>query len=141
MDFTTNFQICGSGLSAQRAKMDVITSNLANAGTTKTAEGGPYRRKMVVLRAEDVDEPFDKTLRGALAEVKVDQVTEDTSPMKSVYDPAHPDADEKGFVLLPNVNAITEMADMINVGRNYEAVVTAFDATKSMALKTLEIGK
>ncbi len=141
MDFTTNFQICGSGLSAQRAKMDVITSNLANAGTTKTAEGGPYRRKMVVLRAEDVDEPFDKTLRGALAEVKVDQVAEDPSPMKSVYDPAHPDADEKGFVLLPNVNAITEMADMINVGRNYEAVVTAFDATKSMALKTLEIGK
>ena len=141
MDFTTNFQICGSGLSAQRAKMDVITSNLANAGTTKTAEGGPYRRKTVVLKAEDVDEPFDKTLRGALAEVKVDQVTEDTSPMKSVYDPAHPDADEKGFVLLPNVNAITEMADMINVGRNYEAVVTAFDATKSMALKTLEIGK
>ncbi len=141
MDFTTNFQICGSGLSAQRAKMDVITSNLANAGTTKTAEGGPYRRKTVVLKAEDVDEPFDKTLRGALAEVKVDQVTEDPSPMKSVYDPAHPDADEKGFVLLPNVNAITEMADMINVGRNYEAVVTAFDATKSMALKTLEIGK
>ncbi|HPJ95860.1 MAG TPA: flagellar basal body rod protein FlgC [Syntrophales bacterium] len=141
MDFTTNFQICGSGLSAQRAKMDVITSNLANAGTTKTAEGGPYRRKTVVLKAEDVHEPFDKTLRGALAEVKVDQVTEDPSPMKSVYDPAHPDADEKGFVLLPNVNAITEMADMINVGRNYEAVVTAFDATKSMALKTLEIGK
>jgi len=95
----------------------------------------------VVLKAEDVHEPFDKTLRGALAEVKVDQVTEDPSPMKSVYDPAHPDADEKGFVLLPNVNAITEMADMINVGRNYEAVVTAFDATKSMALKTLEIGK
>lgn len=141
MDFTTNFQICGSGLAAQRAKMDVITSNLANAGTTKTEEGGPYRRKTVVLKAENIDEPFDKTLRGALAEVKVDQVAEDPSPMKSVYDPAHPDADEKGFVLLPNVNAITEMADMINVGRNYEAVVTAFDATKSMALKTLEIGK
>ena len=141
MDFTTNFQICGSGLSAQRAKMDVITSNLANASTTKTAEGGPYRRKTIVLKAEDIDEPFDKTLRGALAEVKVDQVTEDPSPMKSIYDPAHPDADEKGFVLMPNVNAITEMADMINVGRNYEAVVTAFDATKSMALKTLEIGK
>ncbi len=141
MDFTTNFQICGSGLSAQRAKMDVITSNLANASTTKTAEGGPYRRKTIVLKAEDIDEPFDKTLRGALAEVKVDQVTEDPSPMKSIYDPAHPDADEKGFVLMPNVNAITEMADMINVSRNYEAVVTAFDATKSMALKTLEIGK
>lgn len=141
MDFTTNFQICGSGLSAQRAKMDVITSNLANASTTKTAEGGPYRRKTIVLKAEDIDEPFDKTLRGALAEVKVDQVAEDPSPMKSIYDPAHPDADEKGFVLMPNVNAITEMADMINVSRNYEAVVTTFDATKSMALKTLEIGK
>ena len=141
MDFTTNFKICGSGLAAQRAKMDVVSSNLANAGTTKTEEGGPYRRKMVVLKAENIDEPFDKTLRGALSEVKVDQVAEDPSPMKSVYDPAHPDADAKGFVLLPNVNAITEMADMINVGRNYEAVVTAFDAVKNMALKTLEIGK
>ena len=141
MDFNTNFKICGSGLAAQRAKMDVVSSNLANAGTTKTEEGGPYRRKTVVLRAEEIDEPFDKTLRGALSEVKVDQVAEDPSPMKSVYDPAHPDADAKGFVLLPNVNAITEMADMINVGRNYEAVVTAFDAVKTMALKTLEIGK
>lgn len=141
MDFSTNFKICGSGLAAQRAKMDVVSSNLANAGTTKTEEGGPYRRKTVVLRAEEIDEPFDKTLRGALSEVKVDQVAEDPSPMKSVYDPAHPDADAKGFVLLPNVNAITEMADMINVGRSYEAVVTAFDATKNMALKTLEIGK
>lgn len=141
MDFSTNFKICGSGLAAQRAKMDVVSSNLANAGTTKTEEGGPYRRKMVVLKAEPVRERFDRTLKDALAEVKVDQVTEDPTPMRSVYDPAHPDADEKGFVLLPNVNAITEMADMINVGRNYEAVVTAFDATKSMALKTLEIGK
>jgi flagellar basal-body rod protein FlgC len=141
MDFATTFKICGSGLAAQRAKMDVVTSNLANAGTTKTEEGGPYRRKTVVLKAEDIDEPFDKTLRGALAEVKVDQVAEDLSPLKSVYDPAHPDADAKGFVLMPNVNAITEMADMINVGRSYEAVVTAFDAAKNMALKTLEIGK
>ena len=141
MDFSTNFKICGSGLAAQRAKMDVVSSNLANAGTTKTEEGGPYRRKMVVLKAEPVRERFDRTLKDALAEVKVDQVTEDPTPMKSVYDPAHPDADEKGFVLMPNVNAIQEMADMINVGRNYEAVVTAFDAVKSMALKTLEIGK
>jgi flagellar basal-body rod protein FlgC len=96
---------------------------------------------MVVLKAEPVRERFDRTLKDALAEVKVDQVTEDPTPMRSVYDPAHPDADEKGFVLMPNVNAIQEMADMINVGRNYEAVVTAFDAVKSMALKTLEIGK
>jgi flagellar basal-body rod protein FlgC len=141
MDFATTFKICGSGLAAQRAKMDVVTSNLANAGTTKTEEGGPYRRKTVVLKAEPVKESFDRTLEGALAEVKVDQVAEDLSPMKSVYDPAHPDADAKGFVLLPNVNVMTEMADMINVGRSYEAVVTAFDAAKNMALKTLEIGK
>ena len=141
MDFATTFKICGSGLAAQRAKMDVVSSNLANAGTTKTEEGGPYRRKMVVLKAEPVKETFDRTLEGALSEVKVDQIAEDLSPMKSVYDPAHPDADEKGFVTLPNVNVITEMADMINVGRSYEAVVTAFDATKNMALKTLEIGK
>jgi flagellar basal-body rod protein FlgC len=141
MDFITTFKICSSGLSAQRAKMDVVTSNLANAGTTKTEAGGPYRRKMVVLTSEEVQEPFDRTLEGALAEVKVDQVTEDPTPPKSVYDPGHPDADAKGFVLLPNVNAIQEMTDMINVGRSYEAAVTAFDATKNMALKTLEIGK
>jgi flagellar basal-body rod protein FlgC len=141
MDFATTFKICGSGLAAQRAKMDVVSSNLANAGTTKTEEGGPYRRKTVVLKAESVKETFDRTLEGALSEVKVDQIAEDLSPMKSVYDPAHPDADEKGFVTLPNVNVISEMADMINVGRSYEAAVTAFDAAKNMALKTLEIGK
>lgn len=141
MDFMTTFKICGSGLAAQRAKMDVVASNLANAGTTKTEEGGPYRRKMVVLKSEEVEKSFDRTLEGALAEVKVDEVSEDPSPLKSVYDPAHPDADEKGFVLLPNVNVIQEMADMINVGRSYEAAVTAFDAAKNMAQKTLEIGK
>ncbi len=141
MDFNTTFKICGSGLTAQRAKMDVITSNLVNAQTTKTEEGGPYRKKTVVLKAEQMPKSFDRTLKGALAEVKVDQVVEDQSPPRSVYDPAHPDADEKGFVLLPNVNVIREMTDMINVGRSYEAAVTAFDAVKNMALKTLEIGK
>jgi len=141
MDYITTFKICGSGLTVQRARMDIVASNLANAETTKTEAGGPYRRKMAILKAEPMEKMFHRTLKGAVAEVKMEEVAEDQSPMKAVYDPAHPDADERGYVLLPNVNTLKEMADMINVGRNYEAMVTTFDAVKNMSLKTLEIGK
>jgi flagellar basal-body rod protein FlgC len=132
MDFFTSFKICGSGLAAQRAKMDVVASNLANVNTTSTPEGGPYRRKMIA---------FDETLRDALNKVKVDSVVDDGRAFKTVYDPSHPDADAKGFVTMPNVNPVLEMADMISATRAYEACVTALDATKNMALKTLDIGK
>jgi len=137
----TTFKICGSGLTAQRARMDVVASNLANAETTRTEDGGPYRRKIAILKAEPMDKMFHRALKGAVTEVKVEEVVEDPSPMKAVYDHAHPDADERGYVLMPNVNTLKEMADMIHVGRNYEAMVTTFDAAKNMALKTLEIGK
>jgi flagellar basal-body rod protein FlgC len=141
MDVLTSFKICGSGLAAQRAKMDVITSNLANVNTTRTDEGGPYKKKIVALAAEEIDHHFDATIRDAVKSVKVDGVSEDPNPIKMVYDPSHPDADDKGYVAMPNINVISEMVDMITVSRAYEAVVTAFDATKNMALKTLEIGK
>jgi len=141
MDFFTSFKICGSGLAAQRAKMDVVASNLANVNTTSTPEGGPYRRKMVVISSEPAVEAFDETLRNALNMVKVDSVVDDGQAFKKVYDPSHPDADAKGFVTMPNVNPVLEMADMISATRAYEACVTALDATKSMALKTLDIGK
>ena len=140
MDNFTSFRICSSGLTAQRAKMDVIASNLANVETTRTPEGGPYKKKTVILAAEPMADVFGSALKAAVRAVKVDSVAEDKE-VKMMYEPAHPDADDKGYVAKPNVNPITEMAEMITTGRNYEAMVTAFDATKNMALKTLEMGK
>lgn len=140
MDVNRSFKICGSGLAAQRAKMDVVSSNLANISTTRTPEGGPYRRKAIALSAEEVGGRFDSSLKEAVQSVKVDEITEDPK-VKMMYDPAHPDADAKGFVAMPDINLMSEMADMIAASRAFEACVTAFDATKSMALKTLEMGR
>lgn len=141
MDIFASFKICGSGLAAQRAKMDVVASNLANVNTTSTPEGGPYRRKMVLLTSEPATGAFDETLKDALTQVKVNAVVDDGRSFKQVYDPSHPDADKRGYVNMPNVNPVLEMADMITATRSYEACVTALDATKNMILKTLDIGK
>jgi flagellar basal-body rod protein FlgC len=141
MDLITSFKICGSGLAAQRAKLDIITSNLTNVNTTRTPEGGPYRKKIIVLSAEDVDKNFDSTLKDSVKSVKVDEIVDDPNGIKMVYDPAHPDADAKGFVAMPNINVMAEMADMIAASRAFEACVTAFDSTKNMTLKTLEMGR
>jgi flagellar basal-body rod protein FlgC len=141
MDFFTSFKISGSGLAAQRAKMDVITSNLANVNTTKTPEGGPYKRKLVTFSAEPIKDKFNSKLKDALNTVKVREVVDSKEPMRTIYDPAHPDADKNGFVVMPNVNAVLEMTEMITAARSYEACVTAFDAAKNMAVKTLDIGK
>lgn len=137
MDFLTTFKISGSGLAAQRAKMDVIVSNLANINTTRTEEGGPYKRKVVVFSSEPVKGSFNDILQT----VKVEEVVQVEGSIKKVFDPAHPDADAAGNVSMPDINTIAEMADMITANRAYEACVTAFDATKNMALKTLELGK
>jgi flagellar basal-body rod protein FlgC len=141
MEFFTTFKICGTGLSAQRAKMDVITSNLANINTTSTPEGGPYKRKVITFAADPLKQGFDKTLEGVVRAVKVKGITEDKEGVKRVYDPAHPDADKDGFVSFPNVNAMLEMAEMITASRTYEACATAFDAAKNMALTAINIGK
>ena len=141
MDLMTSLKICGSGLAAQRAKLDIITSNLANVNTTRTPEGGPYRKKTIALEAEAVAGSFDSTIKDAVKSVKIGEVKDDPNGIKTVYDPAHPDADEKGFVATPNINIMVEMADMITASRAYEACVTAFDSTKNMTLKTLEIGR
>ena len=141
MDLITSFKICGSGLAAQRAKLDVVASNLANVSTTRTPEGGPYRKKSVALAAEKVDGSFDSVMRDVVKSVRVVEVREDPNGIKTVYDPSHPDADAKGFVAMPNINIMVEMADMIAASRAYEACVTAFDATKNMTLKTLEMGR
>lgn len=140
MDIATSFKICSSALAVQRARMDVIASNLANVETTRTPEGGPYKRKTVVLTAAPVAGAFDTVLNSAVRAVKIDSIAEDGT-VKMVYEPAHPDADGKGYVAKPNVHTIMEMADMITASRNYEAAVTAFDATKNMALRTLDMGK
>jgi flagellar basal-body rod protein FlgC len=141
MDLTTSFKICGSGLAAQRAKLDVITSNLANANTTRTPEGGPYRKKTLALAAEDVTGNFDSTIKEAVRSVRIDEVKEDVNGIKMVYEPSHPDADTKGFVAMPNINIMSEMADLITASRAYEACVTAFESTKNMTMKTLEMGR
>jgi flagellar basal-body rod protein FlgC len=140
MDFMASLKICSSGLAAQRVKMDVITSNLANVETTKTSEGGPYKKKTVVLSSEPLADNFNAALRDAVRTVKVEKIEEDGA-VRTIYDPTHPDADGKGFVAKPNISLVMEMADMITTSRNYEACVTAFDATKSMVLKSMEIGK
>jgi flagellar basal-body rod protein FlgC len=141
MEFHDLFRICGSGLKAQRIRMEVITSNLANAHTTKTPEGGPYQRKIAVFGSRPVGDAFGDQLGEALKEVELRKIEKTGGGFKTVYDPSHPDASADGTVMMPNVNVITEMTEMISANRSYEACVTAFDAVKSMALKALEIGK
>jgi len=114
-DFTA-LKIAGSGLSAQRKKMDVVSSNIANAMSTSTPEGGPYKRKVISFSADPLAKGFDSSLKKALNAVKVDQITEDQEGLKTIYDPAHPDANKDGFVTLPNVNLMLEMTEMINRG-------------------------
>jgi flagellar basal-body rod protein FlgC len=141
MDFMTSYKILGQGLAAQRAKLDIISSNLANANTTRTPEGGPYRKKTLILTAEPIAGRFDDAIQDALRSVKVEAISEDPKSIKTVYDPSHPDADVKGYVSMPDINVMMEMADMIAASRAYEAGVTALDATKNMTLKTLDIGR
>lgn len=134
-----------SGLSAERTRMNLISSNLANVHTTRTPEGGPYKRKDAVFTATPVANRFGQMLDGAsgkyLREVKVTEIVEDKGQPRMQYDPAHPDADQQGYVAMPNVNVVEEMADMITATRVYEANVMAAQAAKNMALKTLEISK
>lgn len=141
-----------SGMSAQRTRMDIISQNLANVNTTRDENGKPYRRQTVVF-AEKNDSSFDSLLRSMQTGisrrtdplgdgVKITGIAEDhVTPMKMVYDPAHPDADADGYVTMPNINTVTEMTNLIDASRSFEANVTAFNATKNIALKCLEVGK
>ncbi len=137
------FRIAASGLTAQRLRMDVVANNVANVETTRTAEGGPYRRQQVVFAADQpgsvsrLSQEGEDPRRG----VHVAAILADDSPGHRVYDPNHPDADEDGFVTYPNVSVVTEMTDMLSATRSYEANVTVFNALKSMALKALDIGR
>lgn len=145
MDFFSSLNISSSALTAERTRMNLISSNLANAGSTRTSEGGPYKRKDAVFSATPAESRFNRALNSAVGQqtrqVEVTEIVEDQNPPRMQYDPSHPDANAQGYVAMPNVNVVEEMADMINASRSYEANVTAAQAAKSMALKTLEIGK
>lgn len=145
MSMFSSFNINASGLTAQRYRMDIISENVANANTTRTEDGTPYRRKVVTFSEKETQTPFSRVLNKATDNysgkgVKVSGVYEDTwTEGKMVYDPSHPDADENGYVTYPNVNIVQEMTDLIDASRSYEANATAFSASKSMALKGLEM--
>ncbi len=132
-----------SGMSAERLRMDVISNNIANVNTTRTAEGGPYRRQLVVFEPRSGQASFAQLLSRQMESgqgVKAVGITSDNSPLRNVYDPSHPDANAEGYVEMPNVNIVAEMVDMITATRAYEANVTTVSAAKNMALKALEIG-
>jgi len=147
MDFFDALQISSSGLSAQRLRMNLISANLANMNTTRTKAGGPYRRRDPVFAAQTLArgasfrEMLDIRQKELLKDVAVVDIVEDSRPPIKKYDPSHPDADENGYVSMPNINLMEEMVDMISATRSYEASVTAIQSAKDMALKALEIGQ
>jgi flagellar basal-body rod protein FlgC len=160
MAFLSGFDISGYGLSAQRFRINLISSNIANANTTRTDEGGPYRRREVIFKAVDFDtllnqeinsftkdeNPIDdpnatEFAKPPLMSVVVDKVIRDDSPFKLRFEPSHPDADANGYISLPNVNPVIEMADLIEATRAYQANVSAFQSTKSMAQSAIDMLK
>ncbi len=161
MAFLSDFDISGHGLSAQRFRLNLISSNIANANTTRTSEGGPYRRREVIFKAHDFakelnehisknnsflkyENPIDdhvlqENAKPAIMSVKVAKVVRDDSPFKLKYEPSHPDANKDGYVAYPNINPVIEMADMIEATRAYQANVAAFQSAKNMAQSAIEI--
>ncbi len=144
MGFLSGMDISASGLTAQRLRMDVISDNIANVDTTRTEDGTPYKRKYVVF--EERADNFANVLKGkeqggSVGGVRVSEIGEDTKGYKLVYDPTNPEANADGYVEYPNVDPFQEMIDMMSAYRSYEANITAFNAYKDMAMKSLEIGK
>ncbi len=160
-NFLNSFDISGYGLSAQRVRVNTISSNIANAQTTRTEEGGPYRRREVVFKAINFNEAYNKELdkmsnsakyedpldegdfgkrvNPAIMSVIVDKVVRDDREPKMKYEPNHPDADAKGYVAYPNINPVIEMADLVEATRSYQANVAAFQSAKDMAVSSLSL--
>ena len=160
-NFLSSFDISGYGLSAQRVRVNVISSNIANAQTTRTDEGGPYRRKEVVFKAinfndqfnqaldsmttsRKYEDPLDENLFGttpkpAITTVLVDKIVRDDSKPKMKFEPNHPDADANGYVAYPNINPVVEMADLVEATRSYQANVAAFESAKNMANSAISL--
>ncbi|MFZ1984854.1 MAG: flagellar basal body rod protein FlgC [Desulfatitalea sp.] len=145
MSFLDALQTSASGLSAQRLRMNLISSNLANINTTRTPEGGPYKRKDAVFAANPQQPSFSDALSRRLdpqnIEVQVTEIRDDQRAPIQKFEPGHPDADADGYITLPNVNVVEEMVNMISASRSYEANVTAIRATKEMAADAMEIGR
>ena len=148
MSMFHSFNISASGMSAERYRMDIMAENLANANTTRTKDGTPYRRKVVTFEERPENARTFSSFLGSASSrfqgqgVRVGKVVEDTwTQMNMVYDPAHPDADENGYVTYSNVNSITEMTNLIDASRAYEANATAFNASKSIAMEGLEMAQ
>jgi len=146
MDLSQSFAISASGLDAEKTRLHIISNNLANVESTRTTEGGPYRRRDVIFRATPTtrgsfEEALVSNIKNTYLGVQVEKIVVDERPFKLVFQPQHPDANADGYVEYPNVNALEEMVNMMSALRSYEANVTALNATKNMALKTLEIGR
>jgi len=153
MAFLNTMNIVGSGLTAQQLRLDIIAENVTNSNTTRTEAGGTYRRKVTVFQANTGDEDFRTAMRRAavglpvrrgeemVGGVRVPEILEDPTDFKLVYDPAHPDADENGYVSLPNVNMVKEITDAMAATQAYSANVTVFNTVKTVVQSALEIGK
>ena len=140
----SSMHISASGMSAQRSRMDIVSENIANAESTRTEEGGPYRRRQVVFQSISPEKRFTEVFSASLGKqephsVKVADIRQDSRPFQEIHDPSHPDADTNGMVKLPNVNAVEEMVNLNSASRSFEANVTAMEASKRMFLKSLEL--
>ena len=151
MSFFNSMQVSASGLTAQRLRMDVIAENMANVNTTRTADGGPYRRRTALFEQMQDVTPFSTHFNNLVNRapqqgsqgrgVRVSRIAVDNAPGAQVYDPAHPDANAAGYVTMPNVNTVMEMVNMISASRSYEANVTAMNTVRGMMSRTLDIGR
>ena len=145
MGFEASIDIAASGMAAQRQRLEVIATNLANAKTTKTETGGPYRKKLVIFRSQQLEQTqagnFKSQLRRELSSVSVDDIIEDSQPSVQVFEPTHPDADESGYVLYPNVNPVDEMVNMLGAARSYESNLEVMKTVTRISNAALEIGK
>lgn len=149
MAFLSSLDISGSALTTQRFRMDIVSENIANMNTTRTADGEPYRRRYTIIQEREpaafsgmLDAAKGRYSSGSAGRgVRVTEVKEDEAPFQIKHDPTHPDADEDGYVQMPNVDLVTEMVDMMDAFRSYEANVTALNSIKDMSMKALNIGK
>ncbi|MFQ5513722.1 MAG: flagellar basal body rod protein FlgC [Myxococcota bacterium] len=140
MSFFTSLVVSGSGLNAERIRADLAAANLANANSTRTPEGGPYRRRDPVLRTE-AGETFGSTLERAVRRVAVKRIVVDPRPPRLVFDPSHPDADSKGMVAFPNVQVVEEITNLTNASRTYQANIAAITVSREMADRALRMGR
>lgn len=144
MDVFDSLKISGSALKAERLRLNTISSNIANIETTRTPEGGPYKKREVVFRSTDkiFAHRLEEQMRGAAIQgVEVSEIRKSNDPPKMIYDPSHPDANAEGLVAMPDINLFEEMADMMSATRAYDANVAAVKGAKHMAMKALEIGR